>query len=220
MRRYATAFLDAIQEVGGMSKVQYALVRDIIGPNAVFQQQGGFFAKAFSDYRDEDVQNRLMGELDTQEQGFLGTHDLSAMCELIGMPRSVAGAVVTLPGIFSVLFQYDDFPVTYESGLSSVMQFDAHIEVYSADKTVRIEYDSPYVKGLPVTMTIRESAGEGGFQERKIRKTYLDPHALQMLELHAFIVGGRKPKTTVADARQDVELYQMLLKAGADRFKS
>ncbi|KAM0328863.1 hypothetical protein ACHAQA_005279 [Verticillium albo-atrum] len=240
MRRYATAFLDAIEEVGGMSKVQYARVRDIIGPNGAFQQQGGFFAKAFGDFSEKDAQDRLAREQDTQEQalgefgvpvtpesrrmvrvlGALGTHDLSAMRELIGMPQSVAGAVLTLPGIFSVLFQYNDFPVTYESGLSNVMQFDAHIEVYSAEKIVRVDYDSPYVKGLPVTMTIRENAGEGGFQERKIRKTYLDPHTLQMMELHGCIVGGRRPKTTVADARQDIELYQMILQAGADRFRA
>lgn len=36
MRRFATAFLDAVELVGGMEKIQYARVRDIIRPNHIF----------------------------------------------------------------------------------------------------------------------------------------------------------------------------------------
>ncbi|RKL47635.1 hypothetical protein BFJ72_g1867 [Fusarium proliferatum] len=223
MRRYATAFIDAVAEVGGMQKIQYARVRDIIGPNSTFVEQNGTFPQKFNDFTEEDGQDRSRREADIFEQALvkdLGTHDLSAMREILGMPKSVAGAVLTLPGIFSVLFQYDDFPVTYESGLSGVPQFDAHIEVYSANKIVRVNFDSPYVKGLPVIMTIREKIGEGGFQERIIRKTYEDPYTLEMLDLYDCVVGGKVPKTSAADARKDVELFEMILRAGAERFKS
>ncbi|RBA18971.1 hypothetical protein FPRO05_09900 [Fusarium proliferatum] len=223
MRRYATAFIDAVAEVGGMEKIQYARVRDIIGPNSTFVEQNGTFPQKFNDFTEEDGQDRSRREADIFEQALvkdLGTHDLSAMREILGMPKSVAGAVLTLPGIFSVLFQYDDFPVTYESGLSGVPQFDAHIEVYSANKIVRVNFDSPYVKGLPVIMTIREKIGEGGFQERIIRKTYEDPYTLEMLDLYDCVVGGKVPKTSAADARKDVELFEMILRAGAERFKS
>lgn len=139
------------------------------------------------------------------------------MREIIGMPKSVAGAVLTLPGIFSVLFKYDDFPVTYESGLTNVPTFDAHIEVYSPDKIVRVQFDTPYVKGLPVTMTVRERIDDG-FQERVIRKTYTDPYTLEFLELHECVVKGKTPKTSVEDTRKDIELFQMILRAGADRY--
>lgn len=139
------------------------------------------------------------------------------MREIIGMPKSVAGAVLTLPGIFSVLFQYDDFPVAYESGLINVPEFDAHIEVYSADKIVRVQYDTPYVKGLPVTVTIREKVGDG-FQERKIRKTFEDAYTLEFLEFYDCAVNGKVPKTSAADARHEIELYKMILQAGALRY--
>jgi predicted dehydrogenase len=56
MRRYATAFLEAVEEVGGMEKIQYARVRDIIGPNSVFVSQSGTFPKKFSDFKQEDVE--------------------------------------------------------------------------------------------------------------------------------------------------------------------
>ncbi|KAF4342396.1 oxidoreductase family [Fusarium beomiforme] len=223
MRRYATAFIDAVKEVGGMDKIQYARVRDIIGLNSTFVSQNGTFPQKFNDFTKADVEVRSRREADIFEQALvkeLGTHDLSAMREILGMPKSVAGAVLTFPGIFSVLFQYDDFPVTYESGVNDVPQFDAHIEVYSANKIVRVNFDSPYVKGLPVTMTIREKIGDGGFQERTIRKTYQDPYTLEMLELYDCVVGGKTPKTSAEDARKDIELFQMILKAGAERFKS
>ncbi|KAH6892566.1 hypothetical protein B0T10DRAFT_511230 [Thelonectria olida] len=238
MRRYATAFLDAVREVGGMDKIIYARVRDIIGPNSTSVEQSGTFPQRFSDFSEVDSQDRVAREEDIFEQalgkefgvvvtpeskrmlrvlGALGTHDLSAMREIIGMPRSVAGAILSLPGIFSVLFQYDGFPVSYESGLCAVPQFDAHIEVYSPEKTVRVEFDTPYVKGLPVILTIREKVGDGGFQERKIRKTYEDPYTLEFLELYDCVVEGKTPKSSAADARRDVELFRMIMQAGFEK---
>jgi hypothetical protein len=73
------------------------------------------------------------------------------MREILGMPKRLLGASLGFP-FWSVLFQYDSFPVTYESGLNNVPIFDVHIEVYSQDKIVWVNYDTPYVKGLPVPM--------------------------------------------------------------------
>jgi predicted dehydrogenase len=142
------------------------------------------------------------------------------MREILGMPVTVRGACLTFPGIFNVLFEYDGFPVSYECGLSGVPVFDAHIEVYSPNKIVRIDFDSPYIKGLPVTMTIRESLDHGAYQERKIRKTYQDAYTLEMFDLYECVVNGRSPKTSALDARQDIELFSMILRAGSYRYKS
>jgi predicted dehydrogenase len=146
----------------------------------------------------------------------LGSHDLSAMREIIGMPQSVLGASLNLP-IWTVMFQYDGFPVVYESGINNVPIFDAHIEIYSQEKIVRINYDTPYVKSLAVTMTIREriDAAKGdGYQERTIRKTYEDPYTLEFLEFHRCVVGKGTPKTTALDARQDLDVFKMIMQAG------
>lgn len=74
----------------------------------------------------------------------------------------------------SVLFQYPGFACSYESGIDEVPRFDAHLEVYSKTKQVTVQYDTPYVKGLPITMTVRENV-DGGLQTRIVRKTYEDP---------------------------------------------
>jgi predicted dehydrogenase len=148
------------------------------------------------------------------------------MREIIGMPQSVLGASLGFPGIWTVLFQYDGFPVTYESGINNVPIFDAHIEVYSADKIVRVDYDTPYVKGLPVTMTIREKvegrkgSGSNGYQERKVRRTYEDPYTLEMLDLYDCVVKGKAPKTSAEDARHDIDLFKMILRAGEKNYNT
>ncbi|KAE8364251.1 hypothetical protein BDV27DRAFT_157981 [Aspergillus caelatus] len=136
------------------------------------------------------------------------------MREIIGIPKAVLGAFLKLPGICSVLFNYRNFFVTYESGLCGVPQFDAHVEVYPQTKIVRVDFDTPYIKGLPVTMTMREKVCDGGFQERKIRKTYEDPYTLELLEFHDCVVNRRTPKSGAEDASKDVELVKMIMTAG------
>lgn len=112
MRRYAAAFEDAVKEVGSIEQVRYARVRDIIGPNSVFIEQSGTFPRTFRDYRkedsealqrktSEDIEQALQAELGvrvTKETDTmwhmlttLGSHDLSAMREILGMPKGVVG---------------------------------------------------------------------------------------------------------------------------------
>lgn len=112
MRRYAAAFVDAVKEVGTIDQVRYARVRDIIGPNSIFVGQSGTFPRTFDDYKDEDsealrnkttedIEQALQTELGvpvTQETdmmwhtlSMLGSHDLSAMREILGMPKGVVG---------------------------------------------------------------------------------------------------------------------------------
>jgi predicted dehydrogenase len=113
MRRYASAFVDALKEVGSIEKIRYARVRDIIGDNSLFVNQSGTFPQTFRDFKPEDsallAQNTkhnieyALGEelgipvtkstsLTWELLSSLGSHDLSAMRELLGMPEKVLGA--------------------------------------------------------------------------------------------------------------------------------
>lgn len=145
----------------------------------------------------------------------LGVHDFSGLRELVGMPTKVLGSSLGLP-IWNVLFQYDGFPVMYESGIIDVPVFDAHLEIYSRSKIVRINYDTPYVKGLPVTMTIREKMDGEGYQERNVRKTYEDPFTSEFLAFHQCVMEKSVPKTSALDARADLDLIKMIMQSGAN----
>ena len=123
----------------------------------------------------------------------------------------------TLLIIPAAIFNYknksgEPFAVTYESGIDSVPRFDAHIEVYSQNKSVKVQYDTPFVKGLPIQLHICENV-DGVYQERTVRRTYEDPYTVEMKELYNFIVHNQPVKTTLEDARGDIEIFQMVMKA-------
>ncbi|KAM0208071.1 hypothetical protein ACHAQD_011773 [Fusarium lateritium] len=231
MRRYAAPFEDAVREIGGMDKILYARVRDIIGPNSYFIDQSGTFPRKFNDFSDTDVKDKDQrakemvntalrkecGITVTPEStrmwrvfGSLGSHDLSVMREALGMPQKVIGTSLGYP-FWNVLFKYENFAVSYESGFDNVPRFDAHLEVYSTNKTVRVQYDTPFVKGLPVTMHVSENA-DGAYKESTTRKSYEDPYTQEMKTFWEMVVEGKTPKTTVQDAMQDLELFAMAMR--------
>ncbi|EKD14456.1 uncharacterized protein L3040_001070 [Drepanopeziza brunnea f. sp. 'multigermtubi'] len=232
MRRYAPAFEAAVQEIGGIEKILYARVRDIIGPNSVFVGQSGTFPKSFDDYEERDVLDRKERATRLVHQALevecsvpvddsstmmwrvlsgLGTHDISAMREALGMPQSVLGVYSGVP-FWSVIFQYPGFAVSYESGLHSVPHFDAHIEVYGKDKIVRIQYDTPYVKGLPITLRVLKSVN-GSLKETTVRQTYEDAYTIELKKVYEWVKLGKPVKTTIEDARLDTEILQMIMRA-------
>ena len=206
---------------------------DIIGPNKVFVAQSGTFRRRFTDFTKESTDDEHAREADLQEQalskdmnitindqtkffhrvlGGLGSHDLSAMREIIGLPKRVIGTSNRFP-MWQTLFEYDNFSVLYESGINNLPVFDAGIEIFSSDKSVTIKYDTPYVRGLPTVMLVKERVGESGYQERTLRTTSEDPYTKEFLEWHDCIVTGRTPKTTIEDARQDLEIFKIIMQA-------
>ncbi|KAJ5182474.1 hypothetical protein N7492_000090 [Penicillium capsulatum] len=237
MRRYAAAFVDAVKEVGTIGQIRYARVRDIIGPNSVFVEQSGTYPRTFNDYRAADSEALRTKTLDDMEQALqaelgitatketnmmwemlsiLGSHDLSAMREIMGMPKGVVGfspcATVGSP-FWSAIFQYPNFAVAYESGVDQVARFDASIEIFGDTKTVKMCIDSPFIKGLPTTMVVKETLPDGSYREFTTRRTYEDPFMLELKEVYQWVAEGKIPKTTPSGARQDLEILGMLMKA-------
>ncbi|KAH7109409.1 hypothetical protein B0J11DRAFT_474504 [Dendryphion nanum] len=240
MRRYAAAFEDAVKEVGSIGQIRYARVRDIIGPNSIFIGQSGTYPRTFNDYRAEDsealhtkthddIEQALQAELGItvtketdmmwQTLSMLGSHDLSAMREILGMPKGVVGfspCATTGSPFWSAIFQYPNFAVAYESGVDQVARFDASIEIFGDTKTVKMCIDTPFIKGLPTTMVVKDSLPDGSYRESTIRRTYEDPFTLQLKEVYDWVVYGKTIKTGPTDARQDLQILGMLMKAVAN----
>ena len=86
--------------------------------------------------------------------------------------------------------------------------------MFGETKTVKISFDTPYVKGLPTKMNVREKLADGSYRESTVRKTYEDPFTQEMKEMYECYVRGKPIKTTAADAKQDVQLFGMIMKAG------
>jgi hypothetical protein len=118
----------------------------------------------------------------------------------------------TLTLACSAIFQYSGFNVVYESGIDNIPRFDAHIEVISQDKSVKIQYDTPYVKGLPTNIYISEN-DNGVYKETNLRVTYEDSYTQEMMELYEWYTAEKDLKTTVSDSKDDVTIFGMLMKA-------
>lgn len=127
------------------------------------------------------------------------------------MPASVLAASLGDP-FWTVLFKYPSFTLLYESTIDRIPRCDCHLEVYSMSKSVRVQWDAPFIKGLPVIMHVSENI-DGAFQERTVRKTYEDPFVLEMKALYDSVAHNQPVKTTAADAAHELELFGMIMRA-------
>ena len=231
-----------LRELRSIDRILYARVRDFPGPNGRFVGQGGAFAllpeagtapvtsEAGRDFGSGDALEKLLGETFagigevTEERkkfcrflGSLGSHDLSVMREALGFPELVIGVSVNDP-FYSAMFEYKNakdgtrFAVTWESGIDAVLDFDAHLAVYGERKRVMIKYDSPFIKGLPIKVTVQEVNDHGEMETREVLGSYEDAFTTELKELYECLVNGRTIKTTVEDAAMDMKLFDMMYK--------
>ncbi len=135
------------------------------------------------------------------------------MREVLGFPESVTGVYVNEP-FYSAIFKCrrngEAFSVTYESGIDSVPRFDSHLTVYGENKTVSIQYDTPYIKGLPIRVIIDEINEHGEAMTKEILSSYEDAYTAELKELHSCLTSGKAIKTTAEDAMQDLILFKMM----------
>jgi predicted dehydrogenase len=228
MRRFAPAFLQAVDEVRALGKINYARVRDIIGLNRLIIEQSSAVLR-FDDIPAEASRDRteraarLVGEAigDVPPELVsayrllcgLASHDLSAMRELIGVPERVVAAVQANGGRFiNAIFAYDGYHVLLETGVDEQRRFDAHIEVYGVSKSVRVQYDTPYIRHLPTTLEIRETVGDA-YRETTVRPTFTDPYTHELEYFHDVVVNGVEPKTTPEDFMDDLTLFRQIIDA-------
>jgi len=235
MRRYAPSFTQAFQrEVASIPRILYARSRDIVGQNSHFVSQSGTSPVKFTDFPANAAEDRkihldkLFSEAFPNHQasekdiqycrflGSLGSHDLSLMREALGFPESVAGVSANEP-FYSAIFNYrnktgEPYAVIYESGIDSVPRFDANLAVYGERKTVSIQYDTPYVKGLPIKVKVDELNEAGETSSREILSSFEDAYTVELKEVHECFVNGKAIKTTAADASMELELFDMMYK--------
>ncbi len=228
MRRYAPAFVEAVSRVRAMEGINYVRVRDIIGQNRLIinQVENVFRPDDFPPAAGRDRQQRA-ARLVTEAIGDaspelsrsyrllcgLSSHDLSAMRELIGMPERVISASQWKGGSYlHVVMDYGSFQAVLETGVDSQVRFDAHIEVYGETSSLRVEFDTPYIRHLPTRLFIEETAGEHHTQQ-VIRSTYADPYTRELEALHDAIVNGTEIKTSAEDFTDDLRLFGWIIAA-------
>jgi predicted dehydrogenase len=228
MRRFAPAFVEAVQRLPELGPIRYARVHDVIGENRLIVDQTAYVDRpddipqaAIDDKwaRRARLVQEALGDV-PEELGWtygllcgLGSHDLSAMRELLGPPRKVSAARMWRNGGYVVaLLDYDDFVVTYETGVDDQLRFDAHIEVYGATALMRIQYDTPYVRHFPTTLQVERTVGDS-YERSVVRPHLKDPYTHELEYFHEVVTTGVAPKTTPEDYVEDMELFVEIIRA-------
>lgn len=228
MRRFAPAFIEATEQIAALGRINYARVHDIIGRNRLIIDQTSTVD------RPDDVSKAMMqerwdrgGRLVADAIGDapahlvstyrllcgLGSHDLSAMRELLGRPRGVIAARQWRNGNFiAALLDYDDYVVAYETGVDEQVRFDAHIEVYGDRASLRVQYDTPYVRHFPTVLVTDETRGDA--YHRTVTRPHLkDPYTHELEYFHRMVTRGGTPKTSAEDFVEDLDLFAEIIRA-------
>ena len=224
MRRYAPAFLYACEEVKTIGAIKFARVRDFLGSNALIINQTSAVVRdphlpkqlqAEALRLDEELVIEALGnnssdDLKSAYRLLLGlsSHDLSAMRELLGMPSKVIFAAYRSKGRYlAATFDYDSFVCQFETGIDQIPRFDALLEVFGEHKLVRVQYDTPYVRNLPIRVFITESNGKGGVTTIDSHPAWDDPFVAEWKAFYRNITEKLVPKSGPEDFRLDLELF-------------
>jgi predicted dehydrogenase len=228
MRRFAPAFTEAVERLPELGEIRYARVHDVIGENRLIVDQTAYVDRP-DDVPQEAIDDKwarrsalvkeALGEVPEELEWTygllcgLGSHDLSAMRELIGRPQRVAAATMWRKGGYVVaLLDYGDFMVTYETGVDDQLRFDAHLEVYGATGSMKVQYDTPYVRHLPTVLEIERTNGDA-YERTVVRPHLKDPYTHELEYFHEVVTTGATPKTSPEDYVQDMELFVEIIRA-------
>jgi predicted dehydrogenase len=224
MRRYAPAFLDACKAVKEMEDIRFARVRDFLGSNSLIVEPTSRVVRDehLSDSLKKEAENRDRNLVDEALGGRpgeslrnayrlmlgLSSHDLSAMREMLGTPKRVLFAAERANGRFlAATFDYGTYVCQFETGVDEIARFDAHLEVYSAKRVVRVQYDTPYVRNLPIRAFILESHDRHGVREVNTHPAWGDPFVAEWKAFYTNITQSWTPKSDPSDFLQDLALF-------------
>ena len=224
MRRYAPAFLEGCEAVKAMKEIKFARVRDflgfnnlIVGPTSrvIRDEQLAESVKNDAKLRDEALMDEALGGKPSPvlRRAYavmlgLSSHDLSAMRELLGVPKKVLFAAQRGGGLYmAAAFDYGPFVCQFETGIDGIARFDAHLEVYGNQKVVRIQYDTPYVRNSPIRLFVTEDNGRGGVTTLDSNPVWGDPFVAEWKAFYDNITEKKAPKTGPADFLHDLELF-------------
>jgi predicted dehydrogenase len=224
MRRYATAFVQACEMVREMQSIKLARVHDVIGANSQIIERTSRVIRGKDIPADLAAEsNRLSSEAfrealgDNAPDGLvrtygmllgLASHDTSAMRELLGMPKGVLYAAYRHGGNYiTTALDYGDYVCHVEIGVDSIARFDAYLLVYGQNKTVRVQYDTPYVRNLPTRLFVTDAVGSGGAASSEVNPSWGDNFTLEWQAFYDNVTQKKTPKSSPQDFRQDLELY-------------
>lgn len=228
MRRYSPAFLAAKAEMPPAEEITHVRIFDLIALGWLFMRDSQDILypedvpepiRKAGRAKREALWREVAGQDASDDLLFayhlltaMNSHHLSAMRELLGEPRRVIAACQTNRGAnASFLLDYGHYVTSYQSVVDEIGLFDAMIEVRSHKKRLRIIYDTPYIRSLPTRLEITEGTPDG-VRTRTLGPLYKDAFTIELEAFHRHVQDGTRPKTSLADARNDLVLWAEIIR--------
>ncbi|MBI1774970.1 MAG: Gfo/Idh/MocA family oxidoreductase [Proteobacteria bacterium] len=226
-RRYAPNLAAAAEVVRALPGIRLARVHDVLGRNAIIVPQ---VTKVITPSDASPIATQKLGDITAAKvieaigpasallqnvyMGLVGlsSHDLSAMRAVLGFPQRVLFATARGDDgrSLAAAFDYGTYTCLFSSDIDLIPRFDANMEVYSASKVVRVEFNTPFVKSIPATLTITD-IDTHGMARTSSSFSFRDSFLLEWIALHETVSTGRRPNTSIADARQDLLLFRDMI---------
>ena len=74
-----------------------------------------------------------------------------------------------------------------------------------------MQYNTSYVRNLPITLSVAATNGQGGVVERTEHPAWGDAFVTEWQAFHHNVTMGSCPKTSPADFRHDLELFHQMI---------
>jgi predicted dehydrogenase len=226
MRRYDQAFSAALEIVAGWPRIDYAEIFDIIGSNRLIIDQAAEVFRfndvpaAFTEERwarhhaaVADALGSVPRELENAYGMMLGlaSHDVSAMREMLGRPQRVLAAKAWNGGsYFHAMLDFGSYVGALQIGADEQLRFDAHLLLTSPKETLRLQYDTPYIRHLP-TQLFRDVAANEVWTRTQERRSFRDSFVAELQVLYQAVTERAEVKTSAADFVHDLVLFETLI---------
>jgi predicted dehydrogenase len=227
MRRYAPAFVEACRLVGDLAGIRLAHVHDVIGDDDAVVRNTAHVIRP-TDVADSDIQAGREAQRAGIRKGIgdappdlemayllllaLSSHDLSAMREMLGRPKRVLHASQRQGGLYlTAVFDYGEYVCQFETGVDSIPRTDTWVDVYASNTVVRVQYETPYVLNMPIRLLVTRANERGGVVQQSIHPTWGNMFVSEWEAFHDNITTGQQPKTSVADFRDDLVLFNAMI---------
>ena len=141
-------------------------------------------------------------------------HDSILMRHMFGESLEVMFAD-TNGGFTTAVLRAGNTRIVLESGLVMTRAvWDEHIEIYTPEENLRLDFPWPYLKNVPAKLTVSDSIPNTGMtRESVITASQEEAYRREWVHFHTCITEDKEPLTSGRDAVNDIRLMSRIMDA-------
>ena len=220
-KRYDPGYLAGLDEIATAEEIRLIRLHDVIGPNDMFLAH--YRLPTFLDVPD-DIARETQAKSEAAMRDAIGdappyvkaayglmlglsVHDLTILRGAFGQPQRVLSTDIWANGrYYTSVFDYgENLRCVFDTGVVGHRIFDEELAVFASNKTVKINFPSPFIKNAPTTVDVWTMDQEKAIENRIIA-SYEEAFKLELEHFYDCIIHNKHPHTSGYEGRQDIAL--------------